>query len=221
MKKVLCLLILVGSFKAAAQNSPAIGINAGSTLSWLRGNDVAKQNDAAVNFLVGASFEVPVSNNLSFFTSLNYERKSVSRTIPFSSVGLGNVPDPNDPAFRQGGFDVRYTLHYLTIPVNLRYYFGSAKKFYVNGGPYAGFILGDSARIDGRDAEEEGGNYKGVEFGINAGLGFRILSSEKHNLDIELRDNLGLTNIYDGTIVNDGSVKTNTLNLIANWSFNL
>lgn len=221
MKKVIWLLMLMAGLKAAAQNSPAIGINAGSTLSWLRGNDVAKQNDAAVNFLVGASFELPVSNNLSFFTSLNYERKSVSRTIPFSSLGMGNVPDPGDPAFRQGGLDVKYTISYLTVPVSIRYYIGSAKKFYVNGGPYAGFILGDSAKIDGRDAEDEDGDYKGVEFGINAGLGFRALSSSKHNLDIELRDNLGLTNIYDGAIVNDGSVKTNTLNLIANWSFNL
>jgi hypothetical protein len=221
MKKVIYLLILAAGFKVAAQSSTSIGINAGSTLSWLRGNDIAKQNDPAVNFLVGVSLELPVSNNLAFFTSLNYERKSVSRNIPFSSLGMGNVPDPNDPAFRQGGFDVRYTLSYLTVPINIRYYIGSGKKFYINGGPYAGFILGDSAKIEGRKAEDENGDYKSVEFGINAGLGFRVLSSSKHNLDIELRDNLGLTNIYDGPVVDNGTVKTNTLNLIANWSFNL
>lgn len=119
MKKAMYLLILAAGFKVAAQSSPSVGINAGSTLSWLRGNDIAKQNDPAVNFLVGASLELPVSNKLSFFTSLNYERKSVSRNIPFSSLGMGNVPDPNDPAFRQGGFDVKYTLSYFTVPVKL------------------------------------------------------------------------------------------------------
>lgn len=221
MNKIVCLLTLLGAMTATAQNAPAIGINAGGTLSWLRGNDVAKENDPAVNFLVGASLELPVSNKLSFFTSLNYERKSVSRTISFSSTGMGNVPDLGDPAFNQGDFSIRYTINYITVPLNVRYYIGQTRKFYVNGGPYVGFIIGDAATIDGRDAEEENADYPTAEFGINAGLGFRVLSSEKHNLDIELRDNLGLNNIFNGPVVNDGSVKTNNLNLIVNWSFNL
>jgi hypothetical protein len=40
-------------------------------------------------------------------------------------------------------------------------------------------------------------------------------------LKLELRENLGLVNTSDVEVYNDGTIKTNSINLILNWSFNL
>lgn len=220
MKLKLSLLLLIAAFTASAQVK--IGVNAGGTLASLRGNDVVEANNPGFNFMAGITLEVPVSEKLSFYTSVNYEAKTVSRDLPFDDNGQSNIPDPGDPAFMQGDVDVKYTLHYITVPVNIRYYFGANKNFYVNGGPYVGIFAGESVTFNGdRLDTDESDIYKTFDFGVNLGLGMRVLQTAQHNLDIELRDNLGLSNISDVPVYGNGRLRTNSLNLIVNWSFTL
>ncbi|MGV3460698.1 MAG: porin family protein [Flavobacterium sp.] len=220
MKLKLSIVLLVAAFAASAQVK--LGVNAGGTLASIRGNEIAEQNDPGFNFMAGVTLEVPISERLSFYTAVNYEGKTVARDLPFDNLGQGNVPAPDDPAFMQGGIDAKYTLQYLTIPLNARYYFGTNKNFFVNGGPYVGIFLGESVKFNGDKIDtDESDIYKTFDFGFNLGLGVRVLQTGRHSLDIELRDNLGLTNISDVPIYGNGRLRTNSLNLIASWSFTL
>jgi hypothetical protein len=224
MKKLHTLLLALLPVAAMAQELPndsqplKIGVNAGATFAGIRGNDVAEQNDYAFDYLVGFTLEAPISNNLSFITGLNYERLSYTRFIPFDNVS----PDPvDDPAFLDGGFDARFTMHYLTLPVNLKHYVGVAKRFYINGGFFAGYYLDGSLHIDGDkvDDNSDAAVFKDFNFGANLGVGVRFPFNETSDINIELRDNLGLVNISDVPVVGNGTVKTNSVNLIVAWQF--
>ena len=66
--------------------------------------------------------------------------------------------------------------HYLDIPVNLKYKFGSIlpAKFFVASGPYARFLLsGDDVRISDTPENIKAKNF---EAGINLGAGVEVFS---------------------------------------------
>lgn len=220
MKKTIALLITaLTSLTLAAQSTPLkFGVNAGATYAGVYGNRIAEENDYAVDFLVGLSLEVPLNEKFSLSTNINYERISFERFRPFDEIFF----DPDDPAFMDGGFDVRLTLHYVTIPVNLKYYIGASKRFYINGGPFAGIYVGESGKVDGKKVKTEGDNlYKTINAGVNLGFGTSIPLNAKNNLNIELRENLGLINISDVPVVDGDNLKTNSVNLIVSWQFTL
>lgn len=224
--KTLHALLAMLPVAALAQQAPndaqplKFGFNVGATYAGIRGNDEAEKNDYAVDYLVGVSLEVPLNENFSLISNLNYEKLSYSRYIPFENVGFDPV---GDPAFMEGGFDVRYTMHYLTLPVNLKYYVGQSRGFYISGGVFAGYYLDGSVHADGDkvDDNSDSGLIKDFNFGANLGVGMRFPVSETANVNIELRDNLGLANISKVPVVGDGTVKTNSVNLILSYQFGL
>jgi hypothetical protein len=230
MKKLHTLLIALLPLACFAQEiatpaAPAttnagsikLGLNVGATYAGLRGNEEAEKNDGAVDFLFGISVEVPLSNNFAIIGNVNYERLAITRNIEYESIG-----DPFDPIFTQGGYDTRLTLQHFTMPVNLKYYIGASKGFYLNGGPWVRYYLGESVRINGEKVESSSyGVFQDLSFGVNLGAGMRFSINEKNTLSVELRDNLGLSNISRQTTINGGSVKTNSVNLIVSWQVNL
>jgi len=226
MKATFCTLLVmfISSAALAQEETPSdgvsIGINGGATYSSIRGNDLAEANDPAFNFLIGVSAEIPLSDKLSFMTAINYERKSVKQTLHFDY--LGAIPPGGDPAFIQGDVETNLTLEYITVPLNIRYYFGSKKIVYINGGPFIGFFGSEYLKIDGEKADEDNNDfYKSIDLGVNLGIGAKFRLSDTQAISIEVRDNLGLTNISNVPIVGNGTLKTNAFNLIANWQFTL
>ncbi len=64
---------------------------------------------------------------------------------------------------------VDLNLSYIEIPIWLRYQLSSGLNF--NVGPYAGILV--SAKVDDEDAKD---NYKGLDYGLAAGLGYQFSS---------------------------------------------
>lgn len=222
MKKILLAIGILGCTTTSMAQELSLGINAGVTYSSLRGNATAEENDPSFNYLIGAALEIPLAERLSFVPSVNYERKSVTRSFKFNDLGGGIIHDPNDPAFRQDEPEAKYTLQFISVPLLMRYYFGPHKSFYINGGPYAAFYIGDILKVEGnRFDEDSDGLYKSTDFGLTLGAGTKFRIKENSNIVIELRNNLGLTDISDVTIINGGSLKTNSVNLIVAWEFKL
>ena len=192
-----------------------IGINAGATLSNVRGD--ADDYNSSVDFLAGVSLEVPLSTNLAFITNINYERKTFSQDVYLEF-------DPNfDPLIdNTEKYKFKSTLQYISVPLNLKYYIGGKKNFYLNAGPYVAFFVDDVYKLDGENLKEWGtsSQLKEVDFGVNLGVGTRIGVNEYSNINIELRHNYGLSNI-DDTPYEKYTIKTNAFNLIVNWAFEL
>ena len=212
MKKYLFLLL--ASSATFAQEKPKFGVNVGGTYSNIRGNEIAETNKYDANFLIGASIEIPLNDRFSLLGNLNYERKTFKNTINVLS------DDPFDPVIFTRNVDVKGRLEYLTIPVNLKYYIDKNKRFYVNGGVFAGIFLNSNTKAEGENSNnDENDLFKTVDFGVNLGIGTNFKINEKNSLNLEVRHNYGLTNISKARVYNDDTVKTNSFNLIANWQF--
>ncbi|RRJ93896.1 porin family protein [Flavobacterium macacae] len=214
MKKYLVILLI--STASFAQNKPKFGVNLGGTFSNIRGNEIADTNKYNANFLVGASFELPLNERFSLLTNVNYERKSFKNNV---TVYAG---DPFDPVITTRNIDVEARLEYITIPVNLKYYIDANKKFYVNGGAFVGIFLDSNTKGDGENSNnDENYLFKTLDFGANLGIGTNFKINDKNSLNLEIRHNYGLANISKVQVYNDDKVKTNSFNLIANWQFDL
>lgn len=215
MKNYFYILLLVG-VTTLAQNKPVFGVNIGGTFSDIRGNEGADQHKYDLNFMVGASVEVPLNERLSFLGNVNYERNTSKRT-----VRLVNFED-FDPIVDSQEVDTQFRLEYITIPLNLKYYLGPRKNWYLNGGPFLGIFLNSNAKVEGENTNENAnGLFKPINFGANLGLGTKFTINAKNSLNLEIRHNYGLSNISDVPVMGDGTIKTNSFNLIANWQFGL
>jgi len=80
-------------------------------------------------------------------------------------------------------------------------------------------LLNAISKVDGDKQSSQAGVSKDFDFGVNLGVGICFPIDEKNDLNIELRDNLGLANINTGSTVGNGAIKTNSVNLIIAWQF--
>lgn len=208
MRKLLFTLALSISLFAAAQNNAKFGVNAGATLSDIRGNDGLDVYKNALDYLVGLSFEFPLNENLSVLANVNYERKSFVQKIHIEQVDFDPIINPDNLS----KVNLRATLQYVSIPVNIKYYFGANKNFYVHGGPYAAVFIDDIFKANGATLNQSSGvsDFKRVDIGFTLGAGARFTLDPKHNFSVGVRNNLGLININKA----DGEVRTNSLNLV-------
>lgn len=134
MKHYFLFLILLCT-ASIAQNKPVFGINVGGTYANIRGNVAANKNDYKPNFLVGGSIEIPINERFSFLGNINYERKTFGQkreVSPFEGF---------DPIVNSRNVDYDVRLEYLTIPMNIKYYMDSQKRFFVNGGLFCRHFL--------------------------------------------------------------------------------
>lgn len=200
---------------ASSQQKPLFGVNAGVTYSNIRGNEYADEFRYGADFLVGFSAEIPLSNKWSVIGNINYERKSFKRD--FELIYL-EFRDFNDAAFPKGNVKIRETFSYLAVPINIRYYIGSKKNFFINGGIYTAFFLNSKVKSDGQVQPSNNDGFTTVEVGADLGAGYVFRLNDKNRLNVEIRDNFGLSN---GSSYQNSEFRTNSLNLILNWQFTL
>ena len=104
-------------------------------------------------------------------------------------------------SYKNAVTEFKNELGYLSIPVMAKFYL--TDSFSLEVGPQASFLLSEKDNVDFEDAET-------FEFGINAGLGFKITE----NFFIQGRYGLGLT---DAT--KNADVKNSTVQLSAGFLF--
>jgi hypothetical protein len=207
--KSTALIFLLACKISFSQVRKVFGINAGVNYSSLRWEGDEFGYESEVGFLTGVKFSYYVQDRLSLKVELNYERKVVARKLPIS-VSNGGV------FLFSSEVEYRFKHDYLVLPVLMQYDFGKKNPFYVNLGPNLGYILNVDRSIDGVEGSEDiTPFFNSFELGFSAGIG-KTFSMDKYNvLFVEIRNNLGLTSISDGS-----SIKTNSLNFILGWNFN-
>ncbi|MFY0482555.1 porin family protein [Flavobacterium sp. PLA-1-15] len=225
------LLLLVICTASFAQDKPQFGVNLGGTYSNVRTNNFNdqivsfKDSKYDVNFLVGVSIEIPLNEKFSFVGNINYERKSYKRNAVFSQSNFEDF----DPILDNRTYvseEYKTRLEYITVPLNMKYYIDSEKKFYVNGGPFLGFFFNSNYKTDGENSGDGNDNFKTLDFGVNLGIGTNFKINDKSSLNLEIRHNYGLIDInkIESTPTFTAFVsyvKTNSFNLIANYQFDL
>lgn len=224
MKKLVIFLFVIGFSSAMLsqeqddlQNSSKVlfSISSGITYSGIRGNKVAEENKYDFNYIGGIGIEFPLKNNrFSVLTGLNFENKSFKNTVE-----VADFSNPDPVVYGEKNAKIKVTLKYLTIPVETRVYLDKKSKFFINSGPFFGAFLSYSTKVDGDKVEDKYDLFKSFDFGWSLGIGTKFLIFDKNNLIIELKDNLGLVNISKVPVYNNGTVKTNSINLSLAYEF--
>ncbi|WP_163398986.1 porin family protein [Flavobacterium fluviatile] len=159
---------------------------------------------AGVNFAnqTGDAFDAPNVDKegiTSYHAGLVAEIKlldkfSVQPELLYSTVGAKYKID-------EVSEDIKNELGYLSIPVMAKFYL--TDSFSLEVGPQASFLLSEKDDVELGDAET-------FEFGLNAGLGFKITE----NFFIQGRYGLGLTEASK-----NADVKNSTIQLSAGFMF--
>jgi hypothetical protein len=211
MSKKFILLLIFGilySNLINAQNEIRIGVNIGGTYSKFREKEKIEIANTRIDFLLGVSFEYNLQKNLSIKTNINYEPKSYSQKGYDFQTGLISNERRKINIF-----------NYLSFPILIKYKFGNSRSFFIEGGPFIGHLLNSKYEYnDLPDLERTSLNQK-TDFGLSIGIGKIFQLNDKSNINIQLRENLGLPNISKDQ--NIETRKTNSLNLILTWDLKL
>ena len=208
---ILITLIFFASLLFGQTDKIETGIEIGPSLISLRGNNsLESHNDLSIGFSSGLSFQYNLSIHLSIRTNVSFERKGV-----FSKV---LATDENGYPIAE--LTVHSNYNYLTVPILGRLTFGKGIKFFVNAGPYFGYLIKQNDLIEPLWKFQEKiefdntDNFERLDYGLTTGFGANFPINNKLLLSLEIRNNLGLLNISAIPIENEGTIKTNSTNLL-------
>lgn len=92
--------------------------------------------------------------------------------------------------------DVDYKLNYITVPVMANWHFGKTRNWYLNFGPYVGFLL--DANVTKYPASIKEG-FNSVDGGLAYGIGVKLPIAEKTKFYIEFDGQNGVANLFKST----------------------
>jgi hypothetical protein len=89
------------------------------------------------------------------------------------------------------------------------WHFGRERNWYLNVGPYAGFLLSAKAKEGDIDVKEA---FAGTDFGLAFGIGVKFPVGDSSNLFIEYAGQSGFTDVFEenlGDAVRNGRSSLN------------
>ncbi|MEN9656361.1 MAG: hypothetical protein RL311_1342, partial [Bacteroidota bacterium] len=133
-------LLLITTLTYSQNSKIKYGIQAGLNYSNFRGYEYPDQfkhlfsESPAFAYLGGLNLEYQIKEKLSLKLELNYERKSQKsdEVVEFTDAN-GYTKDYD--------FISKKNHDYLVLPIMLKYNFSNKNSFYVNAGPFIGFLL--------------------------------------------------------------------------------
>lgn len=161
-----------------AQNKGDVefGINIGYNSSTVTSGYFSA--DPGIGFNTGFATDYYFSDRWSIKGKLIYDQKGWDNG--FFDNGLGALK-------------ADYNLNYLTIPVMANWHFGSKRNWYLNFGPYAGFLL--NAKESSLNTEVND-YFNSTDFGLALGVGVKIPVSDKLKIYLEYDGQGGMSNIF-------------------------
>lgn len=186
MKRALITAITVLGFvftsSAQDKGKLELGLHVGLNSSNIStGYDSA---DPSISFNLGASADYYFSDRWSLKAKFIYDRKGWDNDFIL-------VSDQFDPVNRYARTDIN--LDYLTIPVMAGWHFGSKRNWYINFGPYIGFLMNAKDTTLDSDLKD---SFNKVDGGIAFGIGVKIPVSNKIKFFIEYEGQGGISEVF-------------------------
>ncbi|MBS1621944.1 MAG: PorT family protein [Bacteroidetes bacterium] len=156
MRKSIIFLLLF--FLMVCSSSQAqqvkLGINAGISIPELRSkssNEISKDYKSRLASVFGAFADFNISNNFSIKTFINYAGQGGKRTgmQPVTNIpqDLALMVPPGTMLY--ANFHNVSVLNYLEFPVMAKWEWGNSLRYYLNLGPYIGFLLSAKQKTSG------------------------------------------------------------------------
>ncbi|MCY1224694.1 hypothetical protein D3C87_60670 [compost metagenome] len=195
MKRTLItsMAILGFIFTSTAQDKGKLEFGLGIGLNSSNISTTYDSADPSINFNLGATADYYFSDRWSIKAKFIYDRKGWDNDlIP--------VVDPGGSRFVRTDINVDY----ITVPVMAGWHFGSKRNWYLNFGPYIGFLM--SAKDTELDSDLKD-SFNTVDGGIAFGIGVKIPVSDKLKFFIEYEGQGGIAEVFKN---NDGDQITNS-----------
>ncbi len=178
MKKITLLLFLIAFNYSWSQGKGDIqlGFFAGIQLSNVSDIEENEEASSKIGFNGGIYGDFYFNDTWSIKAKIGYDQK-----------GYG------DAAVEEyfGGQDIlSFSFHYITVPITLNWHFGNNKEWYINAGPYVGYLLGANL-----GSSQQRDLLNNIDIGAAYGLGYKFSISENSKLFIEINGQSGLTDI--------------------------
>jgi hypothetical protein len=189
MKNIIltCIALIATCNIARAQDKGNIefGVNAGFNGSYIA--DSYGSADYRSGFNAGASADFYFSRNWSLKVKAIYDRKGWNNDF---------VSDNSGTLYR-----TNYQLDYVTVPLMANVHLGYKRNWYINFGPYVGFLVNAEDTRFNTDVKSE---FNSTDVGIAAGIGVKIPVSNYAKIFLEYDLQGGFTDVfkYDSDAVN-------------------
>ena len=224
--KILPLLIiaLMATNALYSQQKFEIGLEGGPSIATMRGNSILEERTTSrFGFLGGLSLQYNISKNIAIRSGIGFARKGAY------SIDSFNIFDSTSGTFNSTGvLEICSDFDYISIPLLMRFTFGNKKiKYFANGGAYLTFLTKQLDRKSGTlvfasaNDVDGTGNFNEIDYGLSLGLGARYSISQKLDLSLELRNDLGLSDISALPTFQNGGIKTSALNLLVGISYGI
>ena len=176
------LLAFLGILTSNAQNSGDIelGIGLGVNLANVSTIDGLSNTSFRTSFNAGVSGEYYFSDRWGVKAKLIYDNKGWSD---------GFIIDEN---FNRATTD--FKLNYITLPIMANWHFSSNRNWYLNFGPYIGFLVNVEDSELGLDLKDE---FKSTDFGFAYGIGYKFKIDDNMKLYIEYDGQTGFIDIFE------------------------
>jgi len=179
MKKIYLIvaaLALTTAADAQTKGSIEFGFNTGYSMSTVSDDDDYAETNQTFN--IGASADFYFSDRWSIKVKAIYDRKGWDKDF---------LTDINGNLIRT---DIN--LDYITVPVMANWHFGSKRNWYLNFGPYVGFLM--SAKETTFDTDIKDG-FNTTDAGLAFGIGVKIPIGDKLKLFFEYDGQYGFSEV--------------------------
>jgi len=181
-----------------------VGFNAGFNGSLV--SDENNSSDSRSGFNVGVSGEYYFSRSWGIKAKVIYDQKGYDNSIiTITDYANGTV-----------NYSTNYNLNYITVPVMANWHFGSKKNWYLNFGPYVGFLV--NAKESRFDFDVKNA-FETTDVGLAYGIGVKIPVSEYLKIFIEFDGQGGFTNIFKDPYFDNTTNSRGALNVGLNFMF--
>ena len=215
---LLAIIMLFCSETSLGQtNKFDIGLEKGPSLTSLRGNDYVEDfNDPTIGFSSGLTFQYNFPKLISIRTNVAYERKGAFSKFQFTDIAGNPIRE----------ITLYTNFYYLTMPLLIRLTFGNKIRFFVNIGPYFGYLIIQTFETSAfnlfpKSISDNTDSFKRFDMGLTSGLGGGLPINDKFLLTLEIRNNLGFYNVSKVPIENNGSILTTSTNLLIGIAYRL
>ena len=194
-----------------------LGFEGGPNKSIIEGNEVVEVDHFYKSYFTCGIFTTYQFNKyFSMKSGIYYEGKGadIERRFNYPSGPADYVETSSE------------NFEFITIPLLVRFDYGTKFKVFVNAGPYVSLLLKQHTHSDPTrywpEMTQDGTDlYKSTEFGISSGFGLTYSFNGGIKLSLEVRDNLGLTDLNDRPNEFPYELTTNTINFLFAISYKL
>jgi hypothetical protein len=199
MKKIFTTLLLAMGISSLTQAQVAKGQTEFGIGIGYGGAYISTANSSETSKAVGV---LNIAASLDHYFS---DRWSLKAKVVYDQKGWGNGFIA-DLSTGQTVTNVDYNYNYITVPVMANWHFGKTRNWYLNFGPYVGFLLSAEVKDYNLDVKPYSTT---TDAGLAAGIGVKIPLSKKLKFFIEYDGQNGIVDIFknstDATQVSRGS----------------